>query len=214
MGLLEELAKGLKAFECATVYLSGESYVTVSAVPPLVRGLLKSTHTIYDAALVQAFQAVASEETTARWTEEVTATNNNPCIQVIAAALDPRFKKLKFLTLEERFSVQNKVQALAQQSTQGAVKKRNASETDKPLASAERTSSALDSLLDFDSSTDSDIKTSEQDAHQAITNEVIFIHLNNSACYGNIPEILIMFIFICCPMAGADVLRTAASFKD
>lgn len=46
--LLEELAQALQAFECATVYLSGESYVTVSALPPLVKGLLKSTHTSYE----------------------------------------------------------------------------------------------------------------------------------------------------------------------
>ena len=41
--LLEELATPLQAFESATVYLSGESYVTASALPPLVRGLLKTT---------------------------------------------------------------------------------------------------------------------------------------------------------------------------
>ncbi|XP_061578646.1 zinc finger BED domain-containing protein 4-like isoform X2 [Cololabis saira] len=170
--LLEELAKALEAFECATVYLSSESYVTVSALPPLVRGLLKSTHTTYDAAPVQAFQAVASEETTVRWTNEVTVTRE-PCTQVIAAALDPRFSKLKFLTPEDRFTVQKKVQALALQSIQGAEKK-NASEADKSLASAERTFSALDSLLACDSSTDSDTETNEQDAHnQSITNEIL-----------------------------------------
>ncbi|KAF3842617.1 hypothetical protein F7725_024568 [Dissostichus mawsoni] len=49
----------------------GENYVTVSALPPLVRGLLKSTHTVYDTAPVQAFQAAASEETTARWSREL-----------------------------------------------------------------------------------------------------------------------------------------------
>lgn len=174
--LLEELAKALKAFECATVYLSGESYVTVSALPLLVRGLLKSTHTTYDAVPVQAFQAAASEETTARWAKEVTVTNDDPSRQIIAAALDPRFRKLKFLTPEERFTVQNKVQALALQSIQGAVKESNASKTDKTPATAEKTFSALDSLLGFDSSTDSDTETSEQDAlNQTITNEVRFI---------------------------------------
>ena len=34
--LLEGQAKALQAFESATVYLSGETYVTVSALPPLV----------------------------------------------------------------------------------------------------------------------------------------------------------------------------------
>nr|XP_040028900.1 zinc finger BED domain-containing protein 4-like [Gasterosteus aculeatus aculeatus] len=74
--LLEELAQALQAFECATVYLSGESYVTVSALPPLVKGLLKSTHTSYETTPVQAFQAAASKETTAQWSGEVTFTND------------------------------------------------------------------------------------------------------------------------------------------
>lgn len=104
--LLEELAKALQAFECATVYLSGESYVTVSALPHLVRGLLKSTHTAYDTAPVQAFQAAASKDMTARWSGEVTITDDNLSKQIIAAALDPQFRKLKFLTTAgERFSV-------------------------------------------------------------------------------------------------------------
>ncbi|XP_065816547.1 E3 SUMO-protein ligase ZBED1-like [Labrus bergylta] len=122
--LLEEL----QAFDCATVFLSGESYVTVSALPPLVRGLLKSTQVSYDTAPVQAFQAIASEETNARWSKEVTVTGDNPSRQIIAAALDPQFRKLKFLTPEERFSVQNKVQALALQSMQGSLRKHHASE--------------------------------------------------------------------------------------
>lgn len=186
--LLDELAKALQAFECATVYLSGESYVTVSALPPLVRGLLKSTHTAYDTAPVQAFQAAASEETSARWSREVTITDDDPSKQIIAAALDPRFRKLKFLTPEERFSVQNKVQALALQSKDGSTvnnqhtsgnEEATAASADKDAtASAERTPnrsvSALDSLLGCDS-TDSDSETNdEQDArNQAISNEVL-----------------------------------------
>ncbi|XP_058252538.1 E3 SUMO-protein ligase ZBED1-like [Hemibagrus wyckioides] len=176
--LLEELAKALQAFESATVYLSGDSYVTVSALPPLVRWLLKSTHTIYDTGPVQAFQAAASEDTTARWSREVTVTDDNPNIPIIAAALDPRFRKLKFLTTGERFSVQNKVQSLALQSMQGTVKNQCASENEEANTSAKRISdgsvSALDSLFGCDSSTDSDSETNKQDAHnQAITNDVL-----------------------------------------
>lgn len=185
--LLEELAKALQAFESATVYLSGESYVTASALPPLVRGLLKTTpsQTTYDTAPVQAFQAAASEETTARWSSEVTVTDN-PNTQIIAAALDPRFRKLKFLTPEERFSVQSKVQFLALQSMQGTAKTQCASENEEAIesAAAKRTSvSALDALFGCDSSTDSDSETREQDAahNQAITNEARFIYLNKNS---------------------------------
>ncbi|KAF3837458.1 hypothetical protein F7725_004922 [Dissostichus mawsoni] len=172
---MDELAKALQAFECATVYLSGENYVTVSALPPLVRGLLKSTHTVYDTAPVQAFQAAASEETTARWSREVTITDDDPSKQIIAAALDPRFRKLKFLTPEERFSVQNKVQALALQSSRNEEPTAASVDNDD---TAERTPnrsvSALDSLLGCDS-TDSDSEANNyQDArNQAIINEVL-----------------------------------------
>ena len=41
--LLEELTTVLKPFEMATTFMSGESYVTISVVPPLVKGLLRST---------------------------------------------------------------------------------------------------------------------------------------------------------------------------
>ena len=41
--LLEELEQVLKPFEQATVFLSGQAYITSSALPPLLKGLLKST---------------------------------------------------------------------------------------------------------------------------------------------------------------------------
>lgn len=41
--LLEELELVLKPFEEATTFLSAESYVTVSTLPQLVKGLQKST---------------------------------------------------------------------------------------------------------------------------------------------------------------------------
>ena len=41
--LLEELEVVLKPYEQATVFLSGQSYVTASVLPPLLKGLLKST---------------------------------------------------------------------------------------------------------------------------------------------------------------------------
>ncbi|KAK1900659.1 Zinc finger BED domain containing protein 1 [Dissostichus eleginoides] len=173
--LLDELAKALQAFECATVYLSGENYVTVSALPPLVRGLLKSTHTVYDTAPVQAFQAAASEETTAHWSREVTITDDDPSKQIIAATLDPRFRKRKFLTPEERFSVQNKVQALALQSSRNEeATAASVDNDDTAERTPNRSVSALDSLLGCDS-TDSDSEANNyQDArNQAIIKEVL-----------------------------------------
>uniref|UniRef100_G3PNR9 HAT C-terminal dimerisation domain-containing protein n=1 Tax=Gasterosteus aculeatus TaxID=69293 RepID=G3PNR9_GASAC len=163
--LLEELSQALQAFECATVYLSGKSYVTVSALPPLVKGLLKSTHTSYETTPVEAFQAAASKETTARWSGEVTFTHDKQSRQIIAAALDPRFLKLKFLTPEERFSVQNKVQALALQHI------------DRSTGNQDATASG--GLFQYwihclDQIPQTVTMTSEEDAHiQKICNEVL-----------------------------------------
>uniref|UniRef100_G3N7L6 HAT C-terminal dimerisation domain-containing protein n=1 Tax=Gasterosteus aculeatus TaxID=69293 RepID=G3N7L6_GASAC len=160
--LLEELAQALQAFECATVYLSGESYVTVSALPPLVKGLLKSTHTSYETC-----------ETTARWSGEVTFTDDKQSKQIIAAALDPRFLQLKFLTAEESFSVQNKVQALALQHMDRSTGNQDATASAEKGSPNRRTVSVVDSLLGSDS-TDSDNDDSEEDAHnQKIRNEVL-----------------------------------------
>ena len=171
--LLEELAQALQAFECATVYLSGERYVTVSALPPLVKGLLKSPQTSYETTPVQAFQAAASKETTARWSGEVTFTDDNQSRQIIAAALDPRFRKLKFLTPEERFSVQNKVQALALQHMDRSTGNQDATPSAEKGSPNRRTVSVLDSLLGSDS-TDGDNDINEEDAHkQMISNEVL-----------------------------------------
>lgn len=88
---------------------SGKSYVTVSAVLPVARGQLKSTHTTDDTDPVQAFQAAALEKTTEHWCREVTVTDDDPSKQIITVTLDSWFQNLKFLTPEDRFSVQNKV---------------------------------------------------------------------------------------------------------
>uniref|UniRef100_G3N9Y2 HAT C-terminal dimerisation domain-containing protein n=1 Tax=Gasterosteus aculeatus TaxID=69293 RepID=G3N9Y2_GASAC len=162
--LLEELAQALQAFECATVYLSGESYVTVSALPPLVKGLLKSTHTSYETCAGLPGSCFKGE---------VTFTDDKQSKQIIAAALDPRFLQLKFLTPEERFSVQNKVQALALQNMDRSTGNQDATASAEKGSPNRRTVSVLDSLLGSDS-TDSDNDDSEEDAHnQKIRDEVL-----------------------------------------
>ncbi|KAJ8355159.1 hypothetical protein AAFF_G00089660 [Aldrovandia affinis] len=121
--LLEELEQALRPFECATTFISGETYVTVSALPPLIKGLLRSTqNTAFESTPVQAFQVAAAKEIT-RWELEMYFTDDAANTSVTAAALDPRFRKLKFLSLEEGLKVQLKVQALTLQ--------RKRSETDQ-----------------------------------------------------------------------------------
>jgi hypothetical protein len=64
--LLEELQQALEPFEQATVYLSGEAYVTVSVLPPLVKALQKSTQTVFESASVTTFQTAAAAEIASR----------------------------------------------------------------------------------------------------------------------------------------------------
>ncbi|CAM4655934.1 unnamed protein product [Leuciscus chuanchicus] len=85
--LLEEVEQVLRPFECATVFLSGESYVTVSALPLLVKGLQKSIKsTLFENAAVKAFQGVAAQEMTSRWEWETKFRDdgeNNPSGSVL-----------------------------------------------------------------------------------------------------------------------------------
>ena len=60
--LLEELQQALEPFEQATVFLSGEAYVTVSVLPPLVKALQKSTKTVFESAPVATFQTAAAAD--------------------------------------------------------------------------------------------------------------------------------------------------------
>lgn len=163
--LLENLAKALDPFECATVFLSGESYVTISTLPPLYRGLMKSTSIAYDVAPVHAFQTAASLEMTEYCSDVVGVTDeDDPSKHIIAAALDPRFRKLKFLTPQVKFSVQSKLQDLALHI---AFKNQpSAGETtpsDPPSTS--RHESALDSL----------------DVIQMVMRKISRHHMNNSS---------------------------------
>lgn len=53
--LLGELPTALKASECATIFMSGEKYITVSAVPLFLNGVLKCTQSAaFEIALAQA----------------------------------------------------------------------------------------------------------------------------------------------------------------
>ncbi|KAL4008530.1 hypothetical protein ACER0C_002382 [Sarotherodon galilaeus] len=94
--LLDELKEVLKPYEQATNVLS----------------LLKSTQNkSFDSAAVNSFQNCAEEEILSRWQPEVSAFQaDGKNASLIAAALDPRFRKLKFLSLEDALKLQVRVQ--------------------------------------------------------------------------------------------------------
>ncbi|XP_051999013.1 E3 SUMO-protein ligase ZBED1-like [Xyrauchen texanus] len=112
--LLEELEKVLKPYEQATVFLSGQSYVTASVLPPLLKVLLKSTRNkSFDSAAMTFFQSKAEEEILSRWQEVFVFQEDGKNVSLIAAALDPRFRKLKFLPADDALKLQVQIQTVA-----------------------------------------------------------------------------------------------------
>ncbi|XP_061649220.1 E3 SUMO-protein ligase ZBED1-like isoform X2 [Phyllopteryx taeniolatus] len=112
--LSEELTRVLGPFERVTEFLHGEQYVTLSALPQLVHNLKKVTlSSTFETAPVTAFQAQVAEQITERWQELFLFQPEAPNTVVLAAALDPRFRKLKFLPAEDVFKVQSTIQSMA-----------------------------------------------------------------------------------------------------
>ncbi|XP_076876762.1 E3 SUMO-protein ligase ZBED1-like [Brachyhypopomus gauderio] len=115
--MTEELTQILEPFKGATVFLSGEQYVTLSALPLLVQTLKKSTlSSTVESAPVRAFQGLAAEQITERWEYLFEFKPDNPNTALLAAALDPRFRKPKFLPSEE--SLKKTTVQLLQRSNQ------------------------------------------------------------------------------------------------
>lgn len=64
--ILEDLHQALEPFEQATVFLSGEAYVTISVLPPMVKGLQKATQTAFESPPIATFQTAAAAEIASR----------------------------------------------------------------------------------------------------------------------------------------------------
>ncbi|KAL2095528.1 hypothetical protein ACEWY4_007676 [Coilia grayii] len=177
-GLLEELCTALKPFECATVFLSGDKYTTISAVPPLVQGLVKSTQSAaFETAAMQAFQRTAKEQLQQRWKNDTTFSETTPSTVILSSALDPRFRKLKFLTSEQVFNVQNKIQTYALRVSQEMHAHDNvhdqASST-STITKAASGSTTLDTLFDFGTSSEEEQREVEaEDLQSQVRNEVL-----------------------------------------
>ncbi len=180
--LLEELSTALKPFECATVFMSGEKYITISAVPPLVKGLLKSTQSAaFESAPMRAFQLTAMEQLQQRWKRETAFSDTAPNTVILSTALDPRFKRLKFLKPDEVLHVQTKVQTLAlgerramDEQQHGRNQRTSATSTTTAAAAAEPTApvSLLDSLLDSDGE-EENREGEAVDLQSQVSNEVL-----------------------------------------
>ena len=160
--------------------MSGEKYTTISAVPPLVKGLVKSTQSVvFESAVVQAFQVTATEQLQQRWKKETTFSDTAMNTVIFSSSLDPRFRKLKFLTPEQVFKVQAKVQTeaieVSQQQCYGVHEPTSVTSTITVAAPAPTTPlPLLDSLLDTETSSEEEHKEGEgEDPNSQVRNEVL-----------------------------------------
>ncbi|XP_042343871.1 E3 SUMO-protein ligase ZBED1-like [Plectropomus leopardus] len=177
--VIQELNQALEPFEGATVFLSGQEYVTLSALPQLVQSLKKSIQTpAFETAPVKSYQTDVTEQITARW-QGLSVFQPESNHVLLAAALDPRFRKLKFLSPDEVFKVQSTVQTMALVAKKEA-RQKNASDIgspstaqDMPVTHQGDVKSLLEKILGSSDSSTSDEEDEEQQLSQTVQKEVL-----------------------------------------
>lgn len=108
--LSEELTQVPWPFDGATEFLSGEQYVTLC---PSTTGPKSTLSAAFETAPVMAFQASVGEQITERGQGLYVFLPEDPNTVLLATALDPKFRKLKFLPAEEVFKVQSTISLMA-----------------------------------------------------------------------------------------------------
>ncbi|KAJ4949074.1 hypothetical protein JOQ06_020592 [Pogonophryne albipinna] len=173
--ILGDLHQALEPFEQATVFLSGEAYVTVSVLPPLVKGLQKSTQKAFESAPIATFQTAAAAEIASRWRVEITYDEDGKNVCIFAAALDPRFRKLKFLSTDDILKVKIKLQTLALDARRVRMRE----EPDSPSGQldhsrGQKPKSVLDTLFGLDEEEEMEDDDPAHDQREdAVRNEVL-----------------------------------------
>lgn len=124
--VLESLCDVLEPFAVLTKYLEGQSYVSISALQPLIKGVLLAMDVnVDDAEFIANFKREASVQLESRFAELFSIqapTCDHPAgrvaIAVKACAVDPRFHKLKSLSsghpIIVRRSLENELVAVGQ----------------------------------------------------------------------------------------------------
>ena len=106
--ILEDHSKVLKQLEVATVFLSEESNVSISAVLPIVHGLVsKLAIEADDSSHITQFKTHTSTALKRRWGLDSSE------LSLLVAAVDPRFQNLKFLSETLRHEVELELLRLA-----------------------------------------------------------------------------------------------------
>ncbi|KAM3837993.1 E3 SUMO-protein ligase ZBED1-like [Diretmus argenteus] len=181
--LLEELVVGLEPFETATKYLSGQEYPTASCLPKLVKGLERAVQKFsFETSSGKAFRSNAKKGIGERWesltisAEKDLEQDQDPVIHhpvFLAAALDPRYRKLLFLTAEDGDRLKGAVQVLAFKAVEMADDSSPREKQGINVVRAEK--SSLDVLLNSDTdSQDSaeEVETLSEQKMEIVRHEV------------------------------------------
>ena len=138
--ILEDLCQVLEPLEVATTFMSKETNVSLSSVLPVVNGLVsKLVTTANDSRVIIEFKTKVVAELKQRWNLDELGTDDQ---SILATALDPRFRQLKFLSNEQRSEVKEE---LLRRATAIENPKDSTSSDDPPAP--KRTKSAFDILL-------------------------------------------------------------------
>ena len=105
--LLGDLVKILHPLEIGTTHLCSESTSSISSILPVLFGILKHLEVKEgDSTNIRRFKMSVESQIKSRWDLNDIASSD---IKVIAAALDPRYKALKFLSVEKICEVKTKI---------------------------------------------------------------------------------------------------------
>ena len=126
---------------------------------------MKSTqNAAFDNTHVQGFQAAAAIEISKRWEVEMSYKDAATNTSLIAAALDPRFRRVKFLSPDESLKLQVKVLALALEVNRRVIESQQQQHTTEAQTSAGVTEKRSVSLLDTLLGSDSEETSSQNDS--------------------------------------------------
>ena len=147
-------------------FFSKEQNTSLSVVYPVVHGLVgKLDATEEDSEAIRSFKVKVAAALTRRW--NLDSIDVAP-VSVLATALDPQFRSLKFLTDDKRLAVKAKLLHLTKNAMESANMDSHTSDTDSPeetTPSPKRRKSAFDVLLGEEEANGHTTNNEEQISH-------------------------------------------------
>lgn len=167
--VLEELVKVLEPLEVATVFLSKEVNVSLSAVLLIIQGLVSKLDADEDdsATIIRQCKIKVAAAMRHRWAlDGLDATR----VSVLATALNPRFRLVKFLTDEQRTVFKAELKKITEE-LDASSQSSDSADTPAPAPPAtKRKKTAIDILLGEEEETADN--TTEDELAQYFTDKV------------------------------------------